>query len=1424
MRTTATDYQVTFTGLRAVASNLSGVIQRTIDRVVQQSGSDSSSSSPPPESNSRVRLVLSSDTLDQPISIPFSTVDSMSAERVMNEIQRVLNSNQTFEISDGIKINILTVSLPSMGAYGVHGLACQAGGIKKRYNIDFNDWKRAKRSIITIRVEENRCLLAALAVGSFISSPPGTGAGSTQHGRSNMNKMTTQRNLVVQLCRDLLVEHSELSETGARPILTPRLVHMLSVIVQQVDLSPPTAGRPLKRSSAIMDTPRLPMLTLHDISVMVASRLFTNFEISLYDACFFGTHLVKYSNNSLPTMRINLLYDETSKHVDVVTSLKGLFDAKFYCTLCEKATATKKHLCEKSSCFMCSQPECANTPDIILRAPAGQHCFGEDYESIRECPQCGCKNFKSTKCLEAHLKAGLCKEYKSCEACGARGVCKIPKHICFQTKCRFCNLYFKSDDEHECFVQVPKVKKRSKGAYFAFDIETDQTSRVATTTGDGDTASTFHCPILLVLDSVDDTEIPADTCQTLQVSYEQVGTCRIFRGYDCVDKFCRHIFLDHERKNKPETFFAHFGSGFDFLPILHWLHGNDSKIVPQVIFQSSRILSLSAGTKTFRDSFLFIPLPLSAFSNTFGIEEYKKGHFPHLMSTPENQTFVGDPGEFPSHKLFGAERMSVTKYNTFLEWHTGMCQEYAQKGLRYDYAKELVEYCVSDVKLLKLGVARFQQQISQITNGCIPDVYFIGITAASACNYIYRMMYMPTDSIAILPMSNTTGQASYLKRDMQSIAALSWLEFQHQEVCRQFPNGIFYQSGSRLGEKWIGRYKVDGYYQLDEGAPGGAGAFATAPGEGALDGGAGAFATAPGEGALDAAAGAVAEMLVAIVYEFFGCFYHGCPKCFPDPMLQNPKTGCSMGQLHAQTLARLAWLQAQSGVRVVYIWECQFEALMKQQVSLSHLYHARKQYEPLNPRDAFFGGRTENFKTFWTASPEFLELRYVDICSLYPFVNATCGYPWGHPDSVMTRREIVQSATEGQSLTNVANHVFGIIKCRVIAPRDLWLPVLPCKVDGKLVFTLCHACSQQLDHHGGRPLEDAQCVHAETDRSFWGTFCSPELQLAIEKGYMILDISEVWHWNEEHRSTALFKSYIQAFLKSKTEASDWPDHCKGDSSAQNEYIEAFYKKEGVRLDPGKVAKNEGLRFISKLLLNSFWGYLGMRDNLPKTSYVNSYAGILKAFTSPETEVVDMYLVNPEVAVLQQKKKRQFPDFPTKPNVILAGFTTAHARTILYRYMSTLDNMDKRLCYCDTDSVMYLHAPGLNSIPTGSYLGDMTDELPSSVVINQFYCAGPKFYLLEGKNQLTGETFHTFKIKGITLNQSTHSAVTPQSIKQLVRGELDKLSAPFTYIARDRRSAKLITKHCRKQSRITCNKRIFDLERGSSIPFGYHVSL
>ena len=236
---------------------------------------------------------------------------------------------------------------------------------------------------------------------------------------------------------------------------------------------------------------------------------------------------------------------------------------------------------------------------------------------------------------------------------------------------------------------------------------------------------------------------------------------------------------------------------------------------------------------------------------------------------------------------------------------------------------------------------------------------------------------------------------------------------------------------------------------------------------------------------------------------------------------------------------------------------------------------------------------------------------------------------------------------------DAVNHLWGLVKCCVLPPQTLLIPVLPTRMHGKLMFPLCRSCGK---------LNIEYCRHTEEERSFWGTFCTPELKLALEHGYTVLEISEIWHW--EKRSTELFKDYIKTFLKSKTEASGWPVECDTEE-AKKDYLRLFEEREGVVLESTNIEYNEGLRFISKILLNSFWGYLGMRDSLSKVEYVNSYDKLVEMFNSKTIEIQDACVVGEDLVMIQYKEKDAFVRESVKTNVVLAAFTTSHARCCLY---------------------------------------------------------------------------------------------------------------------------------------------------------------
>ena len=73
-----------------------------------------------------------------------------------------------------------------------------------------------------------------------------------------------------------------------------------------------------------------------------------------------------------------------------------------------------------------------------------------------------------------------------------------------------------------------------------------------------------------------------------------------------------------------------------------------------------------------------------------------------------------------------------------------------------------------------------------------------------------------------------------------------------------------------------------------------------------------------------------------------------------------------------------------------------------------------------------------------------------------------------------------------------------------------------------------------------RTIYSLKTIRHNLTKQMTGTWCTPELQKAVEKGYQVTKIHEVWHWPENQRKTGLFAPYVNTWLKHKTEASGWP--------------------------------------------------------------------------------------------------------------------------------------------------------------------------------------------------------------------------------------------------------------------------------------------
>jgi hypothetical protein len=103
----------------------------------------------------------------------------------------------------------------------------------------------------------------------------------------------------------------------------------------------------------------------------------------------------------------------------------------------------------------------------------------------------------------------------------------------------------------------------------------------------------------------------------------------------------------------------------------------------------------------------------------------------------------------------------------------------------------------------------------------------------------------------------------------------------------------------------------------------------------------------------------------------------------------------------------------------------------------------------------------------------------------------------------------------------------GVIKCSIVPPMKLYHPVLPYRRNNKL-FCLCWSCVFKQN------ITD-KCKNLRDDeRALTGTWVLEEVRLAVEKGYKILDIYEVYeyHTTQYSRETdegGHFVEYIHIF-------------------------------------------------------------------------------------------------------------------------------------------------------------------------------------------------------------------------------------------------------------------------------------------------------
>ena len=389
---------------------------------------------------------------------------------------------------------------------------------------------------------------------------------------------------------------------------------------------------------------------------------------------------------------------KSNEHFDGVTSFSAFVDRSYFCLDCGKGFNTNDkahHPCKGKRCSSCARFNC---PDYVLGTQPTQHCT-----------HCNTKFF-GPSCKGHHFDTKQCQSHKTCQNCQAQYmVIKGKRHCCEYAKCAVCK-QFVSINHHKCYIQPvveeqPEPTEEGGGCMVApppplmiyADIEASQNEE------------NVFVPNLLCYATAEEEDIHA------------------LDGEDCVLQFLQNLDdlteVPESDKMREIIVVFHNLKGYDGLFLIHELYDQQRHVENQITV-GAKVLSFKSGTIKFIDSLCFLPMALSAFSTTFNLTELKKGFFPHLFNIPAHQNYVG---RIPDLEFYDPDSMMEEKKKELIRWHS----DQVRQNVVFDFKQELMDYCKSDVALLKAGCLAFQEEF---TNEAGFNPMVDCFTIASACN------------------------------------------------------------------------------------------------------------------------------------------------------------------------------------------------------------------------------------------------------------------------------------------------------------------------------------------------------------------------------------------------------------------------------------------------------------------------------------------------------------------------------------------------------------------------------------------------------------------------------------------------------------------------------------------------------------------
>jgi len=408
---------------------------------------------------------------------------------------------------------------------------------------------------------------------------------------------------------------------------------------------------------------------------------------------------------------------------------------------------------------------------------------------------------------------------------------------------------------------------------------------------------------------------------------------------------------------------------------------------------------------------------------------------------------------------------------------------------------------------------------------------------------------------------------------------------------------------------------------------------------------------------------------------------------------------------------------------------------------------------------------------------------YQDMVSMYPAVQMKYDYPVGTPTILIyddpyypciTHRnpangnvasltcqcpleekinrqaggelEIFTYEPEDQPPEEFLKNFFGFICVTIEPPKNLYHPVLVC-----------------WDEDTGKCVGSLERINAQV-------FTSTEFQIALQEGYKVIRVHRIDHYN---KAPGLWRDFIKQLYIEKMANSEPTPELEVQQGLVSAYEEKFEMGDEVQCSFHRWRKDQALRLVYKIMLNSGWGKHCQRPNLPKTTVLNNsnIQQISDYYDNIEAglfQVTGMQRLG-ELTYVRSNVCAQKTSLTFHDSYLPAGvFVPSYGRIELYKQLRKLG---KRALYHDTDSIIYVYDPAEYNIPTSEILGDWSEEDISKEGIVKFIGIGPKSY---GIKTLQGECV---KVKGLSLKRCNKDLLNFAKLEQIIQEHKDGVHTP-----------------------------------------------